>query len=248
MTNFNTHEPGVNILIRGITHELKTPVTIIKGYLDLYVLKFIENLSSEEIRIIKQIKKGCLNLETLIYKIMLKSELNSGGGELITVQNNLSTLIELCVEELKSFADLRGHKILLHVDNSIITSFDKDQIRQVINNLITNAIKYTPINGVIEISSTINDDLVLIAVKDNGIGVTEKEKERLFSQFGKIELYGERNDIITEGSGLGLYLSKKITELHGGEIWVESEGRYKGSTFYFSLPRERNPKINGIYS
>ncbi|MHA2129203.1 MAG: sensor histidine kinase, partial [Promethearchaeota archaeon] len=73
-------------------------------------------------------------------------------------------------------------------------------------------------------------------IKDNGIGLTYEEKGRLFKQFGKIERYGQGLDIIPEGSGLGLYISKKIVELHDGEIWVESEGRNKGSTFFFSLP------------
>ena len=73
-------------------------------------------------------------------------------------------------------------------------------------------------------------------MEDNGIGFTEDEKEQIFKQFGKIERYGQGWDLGIEGSGLGLYISKKIVELHGGKIWVESEGRNKGSTFYFSLP------------
>ena len=155
----------------------------------------------------------------------------------MAIQNNLSTLIELSVRDLKSLAVLKGHRLLLNIHNIITINFDKDQIRIVINNFITNAIKYTPLNGIIEITATKNDDFVIVAVKDNGIGVTEKRKERLFSQFGKIEPYGQGNDILTESSGVGLYLSKKIIELHGGETWVESEGKNKGSTFYFSLPK-----------
>jgi signal transduction histidine kinase len=71
--------------------------------------------------------------------------------------------------------------------------------------------------------------------KDNGIGFSEKEKTRIFKQFGKIKRYGQGLDVIPEGSGFGLFISKKIGELHGGDIWVESEGRNMGSTFYFSL-------------
>jgi len=77
---------------------------------------------------------------------------------------------------------------------------------------------------------------IFISVKDSGIGFTEEEKGQLFKRFGKIERFGQGYDVVTEGSGLGLYISKKIIELHGGDVWAESEGRNKGSTFYFSLP------------
>ncbi|MFX1257940.1 MAG: sensor histidine kinase, partial [Promethearchaeota archaeon] len=84
--------------------------------------------------------------------------------------------------------------------------------------------------------SKIKDNFYIISFEDNGIGLTEEEKSQLFKQFGKIERYGKGWDVGIEGSGFGLYISKKIVELHGGKIWVESEGRSKGSKFYFSLP------------
>ncbi len=224
-------------LLTRTSHELKTPAMHIKGYADLLLHKYKDNLGIDELQIISHIKKGVLRLETIIYDILHKAELDSGQGELNKIIDNLSSIIELSVRELKSFAALRGHSIILNIHNNITISFDKDQIRHAINNLITNAIKYTPLNGIIEISSTITDDFITIAVHDNGIGFTKKEKERLFSQFGKIERYGQGYDIITEGTGLGLHIAKKIIDLHGGKIWVESGGRNKGSTFYFSLPK-----------
>ncbi|MFX1366570.1 MAG: PAS domain S-box protein [Promethearchaeota archaeon] len=227
-------------LLTRTSHELKTPAMHIKGYIDLLLHTYKDNFNKEELNIIRHIKKGVLRLETLIYDILHKAELDSGGSELNIIENNLSSLIELSVKELNSFAALRGHSIILNIHSNININFDRDQIRHVINNLITNAIKYTPLNGTIEISSEVNDDFVTIAVHDNGIGIIEKEKERLFSQFGKIEHFGQGFDIITEGSGLGLYITKKVIDLHGGEIWVESEGRNKGSTFYFSLPVVKN--------
>jgi signal transduction histidine kinase len=237
MKNSIKCEQGVKFFIRGIVHELKTPVMLIKGYLDLFLCKFKENLSSEELQIMNQIKEGSLRLETLIHDILHESEMNSCDAELKMVQNNLSALIELSVRELKSLAVLKGHRLLLNIPNIITINFDKDQIRKVINNFITNAIKYTPLNGVIEITAIANDDFVIVAVKDNGIGVTDKDNERLFSHFGKIEPDEQGNNIITESSGVGLYLCKKIIELHSGEIWVESEGKNKGSIFFFSLPK-----------
>ncbi|MHA2367131.1 MAG: sensor histidine kinase, partial [Candidatus Hodarchaeales archaeon] len=166
---------------------------------------------------------------TLIYDILHKAELDSGTGELNILKNNLSSLIDLSVKELRSFAALRGHSIKLSIDDNMIINFDEEQIRHVLNNLITNAIKYTPLNGIIGINSTITDDFITIAVQDNGIGLIDEQINRLFTQFGKIERYGQGFDIITEGTGLGLHIAKKIIDLHGGRIWVESGGINKGS-------------------
>ena len=227
-------------LLSRTSHELKTPAMHIKGYADLLLLNYKNTLGSDEFLIIKNIKKGVLRLETLIYDILHKAELDSGYGEFNKVQSDLSSLIDLSVRELKSFATLRGHSIKLDIHDSLKINFDNEQIRHVLNNLITNAIKYTPLNGIIRISSTITDDFITIAIQDNGIGLTEEHISRLFTQFGKIERYGQGYDIIPDGTGLGLHIAKKIIDLHGGKIWVESGGRNKGSTFYFSLPRNNN--------
>ena len=100
-----------------------------------------------------------------------------------------------------------------------------------------NTIKYTESQGLIEINSKIAEDSIKITIQDSSIGFTEEEKERLFTQHGKIERYGQGFDVISDGIALGLHIAKKIIELHGGKIWVESGGRNQGSTFYFSLPR-----------
>ena len=107
----------------------------------------------------------------------------------------------------------------------------------VISNLLMNAIKYTPPRGWIDIKTEIKDDFIIVSIKDNGIGFTEEEKGKIFKQFGKIERYGQGLDLGIDGTGLGLYISKKIVESHGGKIWMDSKGKNKGSIFYFSLPR-----------
>ena len=223
-------------LLTRTSHELKTPAMHIKGYADLLLHKHKKNLGIEELQIIGHIKKGVLRLETLIHDILHKAELDSGHGELNKAQNDLSSIIDLSVRELNSFAALREHSIILDINDSMIINFDREQIRHVINNLITNAIKYTPLNGIIGVNSIITDDFITIAIQDNGIGLTEEQTNMLFTHFGKIERFGQGFDIITEGSGLGLHIAKKIIDLHGGKIWAESGGINRGSTFYFSLP------------
>lgn len=185
---------------------------------------------------LNEIKQGCLHLESLIGDILKTAELESGTIQLNKTKEDLSFLVRVSINEIKGFSKLRNHTIILEVQDNLRTQFEKEQIHQVISNLLNNAVKYTPPSGIIEIKSDIRDDLIIISIKDNGIGFTEEEKTRIFKQFGKIERYGQGMDIIPEGSGFGLFISKKIIELHGGEIWLESDGRNKGATFYFSLP------------
>jgi signal transduction histidine kinase len=113
---------------------------------------------------------------------------------------------------------------------------DEIRIKQVLTNLISNAIKNTPSNGNIDVSLKEIGTYSYITIKDTGVGFTEKEMEKIFKKFGKIERYGKQLDVDIEGSGLGLYLSKEIVDLHDGQIWVESEGRNKGATFIVKLP------------
>ncbi len=118
----------------------------------------------------------------------------------------------------------------------MFTMVDKDRIQEVLTNLISNAIKYTPKNGIIKLESKTTEGYFVSMIEDNGIGFTAEEKKNIFTQFGKIERYGQGFDVVSEGSGLGLYIAKKILTQHNGSIWLESEGRNKGTTFFFSLP------------
>ncbi|MFX1277781.1 MAG: PAS domain S-box protein [Promethearchaeota archaeon] len=227
-------------LLRRTSHELKTPLVSIKGFTDLLLNVHRDKLDAMVISTLNEIKQGCLRLETLISDILKTAELESGAIRLNKNEEDLSFLVNVCVNEIKGFSTLRNHTINLNVQKNLITQFEKEQIHQVISNVLTNAVKYTPPGGVIEIKSEIIDDFIVLSIKDNGIGFTEEEKSRIFKQFGKIERYGQGLDIIAEGSGFGLFISKKIIELHGGEMWLESKGRKMGSTFYFSLPIIQN--------
>ena len=141
---------------------------------------------------------------------------------------------------MESLIKLRNQKITIDLSDDRVMYLDKEKIQTVITNLLTNAIKYTPSGGNITINSRIKKKMLIISIKDDGIGLQKEEITQLFKPFGKIEKYGRGWDIISDGIGLGLYLSKEIIDLHEGKIWVESAGLNKGSTFYFSLPIIRN--------
>ncbi len=223
-------------LISRTSHELKTPLVSIKGYTDLLLTQHYDLLDYYTVSVLHEIKQGCYRLESLIKDLLETSELETGEVILHKFEDDLAFLIKFCIKDLRGMIEMRNHRLILDIHDNLITSFEKERIFEVIMNLLSNAIKYTPPNGKITIKSEIKEESIIISVEDNGIGLTDEEKNKLFKKFGKIERYGKGLNVISEGSGLGLYISKKIIELHGGDIWVESNGRDKGSSFYFSLP------------
>ncbi|MFX0042205.1 MAG: PAS domain S-box protein [Candidatus Hodarchaeota archaeon] len=227
-------------LLSRTSHELKTPLISIKGFTELLLTLHKSKFDTEIITVLEEIKDGSNRLEKIINMLLQSSKLDQGQLQLNITKEDLNFLIKYSVKELQGLAKLRKQALSFILHDKLETEFDKERIHEVISNLLINAIKYTPPGGNIIIKSEIDDNFYIISVKDSGIGLTEEEKSQLFKQFGKIERYGQGWDVEIEGTGLGLYISKKIIELHGGKIWVESEGRNKGSTFYFSIPRARN--------
>jgi len=223
-------------LLERTSHEFKTPLISIKGFTDLLLDLYREKFDSNTVSILGEIQNGTKRLQTLINNLLVSSHLESGKVDFKPIKEDLSFLIRFCVKDLHGLAKTRNHFIRLDIPDKLILRFEKEKIYEVISNLLINAIKYTPPFGEIKIKLEPKDDLVIVSVEDNGIGLTENEKKRIFKQFGKIERYGQGWDIGIEGTGMGLYTSKIIVKMHGGEIWVESEGRNKGSKFCFSLP------------
>jgi len=224
-----------NLLTR-FSHEFKTPLISIKGFADFLLTEHDKNLDVKTISFLKKIKDGGVRLKELINSFIESSQLDNALTKLKLQQENLSDLIKTGLEEMQGLINLRDHTINLDIHDQLIASVDKEKIFSVITNLLLNAINYTPKSGKIWIQSIIKEDSIIVSVKDNGIGLDDIEKKQLFKPFGKIERYGKGWDIISEGMGMGLYLSKEILNLHGGKIWVESKGSNKGTTFYFSLP------------
>ncbi len=223
-------------LLERTSHELKTPLISIKGFTDLLLDLYREKFDKKTVSILGEIKNGTERLQTLINNLLVSFHLESGKVDFKPLKEDLSFLIRFCVRDLHGLAKTRNHFIHLDIPDKLILRFEKEKIYEVISNLLINAIKYTPPYGEIKIKSEYKNDFVIISVQDNGIGLSVDEKKKIFKQFGKIERYGQGWDIGIEGTGMGLYTSKKIVELHGGEIWVESEGRNKGAKFSFSLP------------
>jgi len=225
--------------LRRASHELKTPLISVKGFSQLILSSHEDKLDPSIVSKLREINAGCERLENIINNLLKSSRLETPELRPSKKMEELSFLINFCVLELELMAVRRKHSIELDLHDPLYVNIEKEDIHDVLSNLLSNAIKYTPPRGKIEITTELKEDFVVVSVKDNGIGFTVDQKKKIFQQFGKIERYGQGLDLEIDGTGLGLFISKKIVESHGGEIWMESEGKNMGSTFYFSLPKNR---------
>lgn len=232
----NSFEEFKSSFLRRASHELKTPLIPIKGNLDYLLNENVERLEEDVIFRLKEMKHGYNILETVIQNFLFSLELEGNGIELNKRKIDLASLIRNHVKVYEDLINLRNHKLSLNIQDNILVLADKVRMERVIDNLLINAIKFTPSGGNIKISSTIERFHVMISVEDNGIGIIDKDKRKIFQKFGKIERYGKGWDIISEGSGLGLFICKKIIQNHGGKIWVSSEGKNKGTRVSFKIP------------
>ncbi len=196
-----------NNLMTRFSHEFKTPLISIKGFADFLLTEHDKNLDDKTISFLKKIKNGGDRLKELVNSFIESSQLDKALIKLKLHQENLSDLIKTGLEEMQGLINLRAHTINLDIHDQLIASVDKEKIYSVITNLLLNAINYTSKGGKIWIQSIIYEGSIIVSVKDNGIGLDDIEKKQLFKPFGKIERYGKGWDIISEGMGMGLYLS-----------------------------------------
>ncbi|MFX1275747.1 MAG: ATP-binding protein [Promethearchaeota archaeon] len=230
-----------NDLISGISHELKTPLMSINGACELILEVYKEQLGEDAFELIKMMSRGAERLGILIEKLLDISRIQFEKLELERKDENLSEIIKGCVKEVNYFLKGRNLELTQDLPSIMNISVDKIRIEQVITNLLLNAIKNTPPKGNIKISLQKKDNLAQIIVRDSGIGLTKDEMEKLFTKFGKIERSGAGFEYLDiQGSGLGLFITKEIVEMHCGEISAQSSGRNKGATFIVTLPFDSN--------
>jgi PAS domain S-box-containing protein len=223
-------------LINRVSHELKTPMTSVFGSIQLIEEICKQKLDNEGLEMIAIAKRGCKRLQNLIENILDVSIIDASELKIKKEKVNFGKIVKNCIKELKYLIEKKQLLVEINMIDDIEVFVDKLRIEEVIINLISNSIKNTPRKGKISISLEESNNKAKFIIKDNGIGIEKEEKEALFTKFGKIERKNYQEDINMEGSGLGLYISKKIIEGHNGKIWAESDGRNKGSSFYFTLP------------
>ncbi|HLB51767.1 hypothetical protein A3F07_01060 [candidate division WWE3 bacterium RIFCSPHIGHO2_12_FULL_38_15] len=216
-----------------MVHELRSPLTVIKGTSDLLIKEY-KNLNSEQVNtFIVQIKDSAIALLGIVNELLDASKIEAGKVELFKKQGDINKIINDEFNYYYNLARDKGINFSFDLDLSIQKFyFDEQKIKQVLNNLLSNAIKFTDPGGTLVIVSKNYGSYIGISVNDSGKGVPDEVKELLFQKFVQARESDKSNE---QGTGLGLVICKGIVEAHGGRIWIE-DNVPKGAKFIFTLP------------
>jgi signal transduction histidine kinase len=214
------------------SHQLRSPLTAIKGYTSMLMQGDYGEINKEAKETIGKVMESSNNLSLVVEDLLNVSKIEQGGMKYEMTQFDFTQLINNTIENLSITAKQKNLELINNIpkESKYLINGDKEKLRQVLINLIDNSIKYTP-TGQIEVSLSENDNKITLKIKDTGVGIDEKIIKTLFEKFSR----GEGGRLNSSGSGLGLYLAKEIIEAHHGRIWVESEGKGKGSTFFVEM-------------
>ncbi len=214
-----------------VSHDLKAPLVSLEGFSSILINEHQEKLSDKGVHYLKRIQHNVNNMKSLISDLLDLSRIGRLVGQMESI--DIETIIIKVIEDLKFI--IEANNINISIAAPLPNPYgDGDRIKQVFENLISNAIKFMgdQKKPKIEIGNINNeDDVYTFYVKDNGIGINKKYQEKIFQIFQRL------NDIETEGTGVGLTIVKRIIAHHGGRLWLDSENG-KGSAFYFTLPTQ----------
>lgn len=234
ITNFRQAQEMQSTFISTISHELKTPVALIKGHAATLRREDVEwdNQIVREYSAV--IEEEADRLAMLIENLLTTSKIQAQRTlELNRDDVRLDQLASRSVERFSTQTGIHQFKLNFPPDFPVIQG-DEQRLRQVIDNLLSNAIKYSPEGGVIEVGGMVDDQRVTLYVRDEGVGLSETDRDRIFERFYRVDDALSRR---TQGTGLGLFLARSIVEAHGGTMRVESQLGH-GSTFYVTLPAQ----------
>jgi signal transduction histidine kinase len=218
--------------LANMSHELRTPLNAILGFSQVLRERMFGDINEKQAEYLDDILSSGNHLLSLINDVLDLSKVEAGQVELEAAPFSLREALERGVVMVRERATKDGVKIALSADLDVDTvEGDERRIRQVIFNLLSNAVKFTPAGGAVDVNAAQVDGEVRVSVADTGPGIASEDHERIFEEFRQTEAGSEQR----EGTGLGLALSKRLVELHGGRIWVDSE-LGNGSTFVFTLP------------
>ena len=219
--------------LASMSHELRTPLNAIIGFSEALLARFFGELNEKQDDYLKDIYSSGKHLLNLINDVLDLSKVEAGRMELDLSQFDLPSALADAMTLIRERATKHGIALGLDVAPALGTvTGDERKFKQILLNLLSNAVKFTPDGGRVDVSAARVQNDIVIAVKDTGIGIAAADQEAVFEEFRQV---GGDYTSKQEGTGLGLALTRRFVELHGGRIWVESAPG-KGSTFFFTLP------------
>jgi PAS domain S-box-containing protein len=218
--------------LASMSHELRTPLNSIIGFSDLLSEVKTGELNEKQKRFVERISEGARHLSLLINDILDISKIEAGRIDLCIQQFAVEPSIQEILLSVRPIADSKKLTLAAEIDPALAIQADQTRFRQVIYNLLSNALKFTPEGGKVTIEASAADDFLRVRVTDTGVGIPPEEISHIFEKFHQA---GPTTKGIREGTGLGLAITKRLVELHGGTIAVDSE-LGKGSQFTVVLP------------
>ena len=218
-----------------MSHELRTPLNAIVGFSDLMAEEGEGPLDPMYKRFVKHIRDGARHLLALINDILDLSKIESGHIELRREEFRVAEALAEVLSVVNPLASTKKIEVASAVGPRVSVSADRIRFKQILYNLLSNALKFTPECGRVWIESSTRDGDVCISICDTGVGIPPEEHEAVFDEFHQVGLTTKG---LKEGTGLGLAITRRLVENHGGRIWVQSEAG-KGSRFSFTLPAGR---------
>lgn len=222
--------------IANISHELRTPMTPIKGYLELLLSGELGELSDSQKEALGAVQRAAARLEKLIEDLIQFALVSRGQVKLSVTRVDVAKLLREVVRQSLPKANAAGIKMALQIDTLPLVSCDEEKIAWVVDQLLDNAVKFTPRGGSVKLEARFAENFVKITITDTGIGIPADKMEEIFEPFHQLDGSTRRR---YRGTGLGLALSQRILLAHGSRIEVRSEVG-KGSQFGFSLPLAEN--------
>ncbi|MEP6584179.1 MAG: ATP-binding protein [Ginsengibacter sp.] len=210
------------------SHELKTPITSLKGIVHILQLSFEKKMKGEVGKLLRTMDIQLDKLSKIIGDVLVVNTMPGKKLHLINEKFNFKSLVRETVQNVRNISPL--HFLSINENESVSYFGDRFRLEQVITNLLTNAVKYSPQSNQVFINSIVKEGSILFSVQDFGMGVADENKQKIFEKF-----YRAKTSSLFGGLGLGLFISCEIIKGHGGKLWMESKIG-KGSTFYFSLP------------
>ena len=220
--------------LASMSHELRTPLNAIIGFSQVLREGMVGEVNEKQKEYLEDILSSGNHLLSLINDVLDLSKVEAGQIELDVTAFSLQEALESGVVMVRELATTDGVRVTLEPTNVGPVTGDERRVRQIIFNLLSNAVKFTPEGGHVDVSALQVNGEVQVSVADTGPGIAAEDLERIFEEFQQTEAGLEQR----EGTGLGLALSRRLVELHGGRIWVDSE-LGEGSTFVFTLPARR---------